>query len=87
MAKKDFEQKYIVPQQSARYKSDAWEEDIAKYLDKHEKVTIGEVARDTLGIVRPVSAPVISGSDSGVRATRLASIAGKLTGKRNWAKG
>ena len=51
--KKDFEKKHIMPQQSARYESDAWEEDIATYLDKHEKVTVGEVARDALGIETP----------------------------------
>jgi predicted P-loop ATPase len=51
--KKDFEKKYIMPEQSARYEADAWEEDIAEYLRKHEKVTVGEVAREALGIETP----------------------------------
>ena len=50
---KNFERKHIMPQQAERYEADAWEETIAGYLDKHAKVTVGEVARDALGIETP----------------------------------
>ena len=50
---KKFEQQHIVPEQAARYEADAWEETIAVYLDKHDKVTVGQVARDALGIETP----------------------------------
>jgi predicted P-loop ATPase len=50
---RNFERDAIVPEQEARYESDAWEETIAGYLGKHDKVTIGEVARDGLGIDTP----------------------------------
>ena len=44
---KDFERQHIQPEQAARYEGDAWEETIAAYLDKHDKVTVSEVARDS----------------------------------------
>jgi predicted P-loop ATPase len=50
---KNFECKHIMPQQAERYEADAWEETIAAYLDKHAKVTIGEVARAAVGIETP----------------------------------
>ena len=50
---KNFERKHIMPQQAERYEADAWEETIAAYLDKHAKVTIGEVARTAVGIETP----------------------------------
>jgi predicted P-loop ATPase len=46
---KDFERKEIMPQQSSRYESDAWEEPIAKYLEAKERATISEVAVHALG--------------------------------------
>jgi predicted P-loop ATPase len=46
---KDFERQEIMPQQAARYESDAWEEKIAPYLALHSKVTIGQVAVECLG--------------------------------------
>jgi len=42
---KDFERQYIMPEQSTRYESDAWEENIATYLKPQNKVTVGQVAR------------------------------------------
>jgi hypothetical protein len=48
-----FEQALIVPQQSARYEADAWEESIASYLDSQSKVTVGQVAREALFIELP----------------------------------
>jgi predicted P-loop ATPase len=50
---KDFERSYIMPEQAARYEGDAWEENIAEYLTQHPKVTIGQVAREALGIETP----------------------------------
>ena len=50
---KNFERKHIMPQQAERYEADAWEETIAAYLDKHAKVTVGEVARAAIGIETP----------------------------------
>ena len=50
---KEFEQKYIAPEQAARYEADAWEENIAEYLDSKEKVTVGQVAHEALHIETP----------------------------------
>jgi predicted P-loop ATPase len=50
---KDFERQYIMPEQSTRYESDAWEENIATYLDTQSKVTVGQVAREALSIETP----------------------------------
>ena len=41
---KDFEREHIVPEQSARYESDAWEEPIRKFLSNKLKTTILMVA-------------------------------------------
>jgi predicted P-loop ATPase len=48
-----FEQEHIMPEQAARYESDAWEEAIRGYLEGKDKVTIGEVAREALSIETP----------------------------------
>lgn len=48
-----FERRYILPEQAARYEADAWEEEIQNLLAKHNKVTVGQVARDALGIETP----------------------------------
>jgi predicted P-loop ATPase len=48
-----FEREHIVPEQEARYEADAWEENIASFLDQQSKVTVGQVARDGLGIETP----------------------------------
>jgi predicted P-loop ATPase len=47
---KDFEREQIMPEQAARYEADAWEENIATYLEIKSRVTVGEVARNALGI-------------------------------------
>jgi len=85
--KKDFEEKYIMPQQSARYEADAWEEDIGEYLRKHEKVTVGEVARAALGI----ETPRIGTGDQRRVAAALEQLGWQRLpvdsrGKRYWAK-
>jgi predicted P-loop ATPase len=48
-----FEREAIMPEQEARYEGDAWEEPIGTYLEKQDKATIGQVARDGLGIETP----------------------------------
>jgi predicted P-loop ATPase len=50
---KDFERGHIIPEQAARYESDAWEEAIAKFLEGRDQVTIWQVARDGLFIETP----------------------------------
>jgi predicted P-loop ATPase len=47
---KDFEREHIMPQQADRFEGDAWEEPIRKFLDKEDKVTVGQIARDALGM-------------------------------------
>jgi predicted P-loop ATPase len=43
----------MIPEQAARYEDDAWEENIASYLETKSRVTIGEVARSALEIDTP----------------------------------
>ena len=50
---KTFEREHIQPQQAARYEADVWEDTIREFLGKHPRVTIGQVARDALGIETP----------------------------------
>jgi predicted P-loop ATPase len=50
---KDFERDHIMPEQASRYEADAWEENIAAYIESKSKVTVGEVARDALHIETP----------------------------------
>jgi predicted P-loop ATPase len=50
---KDFERQYIMPEQEARYEADAWEEQIGRYIATASKVTIGQIAREALGIETP----------------------------------
>jgi predicted P-loop ATPase len=51
---KEFERIHIEPKQAARYESDdAWEETISGYLETHDRVTVGEIARDALSIETP----------------------------------
>jgi hypothetical protein len=47
---KKFEHEVIAPEQQQRYEADAWEETIARFLAARSKATIGEVARDAIGI-------------------------------------
>lgn len=50
---RNFERKFVIPEQAARYEADAWEDDIRKFLVQHTRVTIGQVARDALSIETP----------------------------------
>ena len=50
---KDFEREHIAPEQEARFEADAWEETIGTYVGTRSEVTIGEIARDGLGIETP----------------------------------
>jgi len=45
---KDFECRFILPVQAARYEADVWEESIAAYIETQTKVTIGQVAQSGL---------------------------------------
>jgi predicted P-loop ATPase len=46
-----FEQEHITIEQEARFEHDAWEENVEKYLvSATEKVTVGQVSREALGI-------------------------------------
>jgi hypothetical protein len=47
---KDLEREHIMPEQAERYEVDAWEENIADYLNTQSKVTVGQVAREALHI-------------------------------------
>ena len=49
----NFERKFIVPEQEARYESDAWEDTIQAYLVIKQRTTIGEVAKEALFVVTP----------------------------------
>jgi predicted P-loop ATPase len=51
---KDFEREIIEPEQADRFEADdAWAETIVAYLDKQERVTVGQVARRALDIETP----------------------------------
>jgi predicted P-loop ATPase len=50
---KDFERDHIMPEQSTRYESDAWEENIAAYVETQSKVTVSQVAKEALSIETP----------------------------------
>jgi predicted P-loop ATPase len=47
---RQFEREHIAPEQSSRYETDVWEEAIKVYLVDHPRVTIGQVAKEALGI-------------------------------------
>ena len=40
---KDFERDHIMPEQASRYEADAWEENIAAYIESKSKMTVGEI--------------------------------------------
>ena len=49
----DFEREFIMPEQEARYETDAWEEAIRGFLAGKQRVTVLEVARDGMHIDVP----------------------------------
>ncbi len=50
---RDFEAKYIKPEQDARYVADPWQEKIAAYVENLSRVTIAMIAKDALSIEIP----------------------------------
>ena len=57
---KDFEREHIVPQQAARYEADAWEENIATYLEIKSRVTSVRLPAVPWASRPPASAPQIN---------------------------
>jgi predicted P-loop ATPase len=47
---REFEQRCIADQQASRYEGDAWEDPIGKWLESQTQVTVGQVAREALGM-------------------------------------
>lgn len=79
----EFEREFIAPEQEARYEADAWEDEIAAFLALKTRVTLGEVARDALGLdVRNWG----THDQRRVRSAliRLQWVEGKRTGKARW---
>jgi predicted P-loop ATPase len=84
---KDFELRHIQPEQASRYEADAWQETIAVFLEKHDKVTVGQVAREALDI----ETPRIGTADQRRIAAALEQLGWRRLpvdweGKRWWAK-
>jgi predicted P-loop ATPase len=50
---KDLEREYMMPEQEARYEADAWEDEIRRHLDHYPRVTVGQLAKQALGIETP----------------------------------
>jgi predicted P-loop ATPase len=50
---RDFERDFIMTEQAARYEGDAWEDTIATFLECMSQVTVGQIAREALGIETP----------------------------------
>jgi predicted P-loop ATPase len=85
---KDFERTHIMPQQAERYESDAWEENIATFVDSKGKVTVGQVAREAVHI----ETARIGTADQRRIAAALEQLGWKREkqswdGKRWWTKG
>jgi predicted P-loop ATPase len=82
-----FEDKYITPEQEARYEADAWEDVIEEFLAGSQKTTVFDVARKGLFI----ETPKIGTADQRRIAnalTRLGWQRGTRTGKeRPWVRG
>jgi predicted P-loop ATPase len=47
---RDFEAKYIKPEQDARYVADPWQEKIAAYVENLSRVTVAMIAKEALSI-------------------------------------
>ena len=47
---KDFERRHMIPEQQARYEGDAWEEPIKQFLEIKPRVTVGQIAKQALGM-------------------------------------
>jgi hypothetical protein len=76
-----------MPEQAARYEGDAWEDTVREYVSSRDKVTVGEVAREALGI----ETPRIGTADQRRIAAALETLGWKRQrqswdGKRWWTK-
>jgi predicted P-loop ATPase len=78
---RDFEQRYIAPEQGARYVDDAWEEVLAEHVRGRDRTTMTDAAL-ALGILTPR----LSVSDQG-RITRAFARIGWCRGSRGGPKG
>ena len=78
-----FERDFIAPEQEARYEADAWEDTIDSFLAGRSRVTIGEVARDALGL--DIKQTTVA-DQRRIRAAliRLKWVEGKRTGRGRW---
>jgi predicted P-loop ATPase len=79
----NFEREFIMPEQEARYETDAWEDAIRGFLAGRQRVTVLEVARDALRI----DVPRLGTADQR-RITAVLERAGwrhgKRTGQARW---
>jgi predicted P-loop ATPase len=77
----EFEQKYIEPEQEARYEADAWEELIEDYLyrQKPARITVAQIARDVLEIEVPKL--------GNMEQRRIMAVLGRLHWKRGKRSG
>jgi predicted P-loop ATPase len=50
---KEFERQHIKREQDSRYEADVWEERIMDYLRDQDRVLVGQVARDAIGMETP----------------------------------
>ena len=48
-----FERQHIAPEQEARFEVDAWEDIIRRYLTGRTVTSVGEIAREGLGLETP----------------------------------
>ena len=83
-----FEREHILPQQAERYEADVWEENIATCISTKDRVTVGQVAREALGI----ETPRIGTADQRRIAAALEQLGWRRQpqswdGKRWWTKG
>jgi hypothetical protein len=88
--KKNFEREHIMPQQTARYEADTWEDNIREFLAAHnpDRVTVGQIAKEALHI----ETPKIGTADQRRIAAALEQLGWKRQpqswdGKRWWTKG
>jgi predicted P-loop ATPase len=77
---KVFELEHVIPQQEARFEVDAWEESISIYLGTETQVTIGQVAREALGI----DIPRLGRAEQNRISAALQRLGWKREAKKDW---